>query len=111
MSNKLLFGKIVSVHGIKGFLKIQYFTEDPLNLTAYGPLTDESGEKLFDITIKNVKKGNVIAAMKGIENRNDAEALIGQKLYIDETLLPEPEEDEYYHKDLTAERAVRNGPK
>ena len=100
MSNKLLFGKIVGVHGIKGFLKVQYFTETPYSLVDYGPLTDESGEKLFDFEIKNAKKGNVIIAMKGIETRNDAELLVGQELYVDEDLLPEPDEDEFYHKDL-----------
>ena len=100
MSNKLLFGKIVGAHGIKGFLKVQYFTETPYSLVDYGPLTDESGEKLFDFEIKNAKKGNVIIAMKGIETRNDAELLIGQNLYIDEDLLPETDDDEFYHKDL-----------
>ena len=42
--NKLLMGRIGAAHGIKGEVRIQSFTEDPLALVSYGPLsTDKPG--------------------------------------------------------------------
>lgn len=100
MSEKLLFAKIIGVHGIKGFVKIQSFANSPESLFQYGPLSNEKGDQTYVLTLKNYKKNIAIVEIKGITNRNDAEALKGVKLYLDAALLPDTEEDEYYHKDL-----------
>jgi 16S rRNA processing protein RimM len=45
-------------------------------------------------------KGVVTAKIDGVEDRNQAEALKGAKLYIERRALPEAEEDEFYIADL-----------
>jgi 16S rRNA processing protein RimM len=40
------------------------------------------------------------ARLKGVEGRDQAEALTGTKLYVPRSRLPEREEDEWYHSDL-----------
>ncbi|MCV6603492.1 MAG: ribosome maturation factor RimM, partial [Cohaesibacter sp.] len=45
--------------------------------------------------------GVVIAKIKGITDRNGAEALKGTELFMDRSQLPEPEDEEtFYHADL-----------
>ena len=101
-SDTLIFlGHISTAQGIRGEVVIKSHTEDPADIAAYGPLTDETGTKTFDITVVRVAKKGVIARIKGVADRNAAEALRGTELYVPRDRLPEPEPDEHYHADLT----------
>ena len=101
-SDTLIFlGHISTAQGIRGEVVIKSHTEDPADIAAYGPLTDEAGTKTFDITVVRVARKGVIARIKGVADRNAAEALRGTELYIPRDRLPEPEPDEHYHADLT----------
>lgn len=101
MANSLvLLGNITGPHGIKGEVKIRTYTEAPENITAYGPLTDKSGEKTFKITIVRISGDHVIARIDGITDRSAAEKLRKQDLYLSRTCLPTTAEDEYYIEDL-----------
>ena len=93
-------GAIAGVHGVRGLVKIKSFTGDPLDLTAYGPLTDESGRRRFQVTVTGRAKGLLIARIEGVEDREAAQALRGARLYAARAALPEPAEEEYYHADL-----------
>jgi 16S rRNA processing protein RimM len=100
MSERLCIGIVVGAHGVKGALRIKAFTADPADLTAYGTLTDEAGQK-WKLKLAGIDtKGVVTAKIDGIEDRNQAEALKGAKLYIERGALPEAEEDEFYIADL-----------
>ncbi len=93
---------IVSAHGIKGEVKLRSFTADPLALTDYGPLTDQSGRP-FKLRLRGQPKGEMlVAAVQGVTDRNAAEALRGIQLFVDRAALPPADEadGEYYHEDL-----------
>ncbi len=109
MAEKIILGKIVGVHGIRGLVKIKYFTETPEALTSYGPLTDKTGKTIFKVVPKGLNKGNILAEVNGITDRNQAELLIRQDLYVDGALLPETDEDEFYYRDLIG-LTVKNPP-
>ena len=82
-------------------MKIKSFTENPEDVAAYGPLKDASGKTTFDLKIVGLSKGLPVARIKGISDRNAAEALKGTELYVPRSRLPETEEEEeYYHADL-----------
>ena len=87
-------------HGVRGAFRLRCFTEAPENVAAYGPLYDERGQPLFEVHIVGAAKGGVIAAVAGIKDRDAAEALRGQRLYVPRDRLPPTEDDEYYHEDL-----------
>lgn len=99
--NLLLMGRIGSAHGIKGEVRIQSFTEDPLALVDYSPLaTNRPG---LSITILSARTNTnvLVAKLEGVNNRDAAEKLNGVELYVDRELLPETEdEDDFYHADL-----------
>lgn len=98
--NRLCLGVITGAHGIRGQVRVKSFTADPEHLTAYGALSDAKGEHVFKLTVNGQSKGQLIVKIKGVNDRNAAEGLKGQELFIDRDRLPAPDEDEFYHADL-----------
>lgn len=91
---------VAAAHGVRGALKLKTFTEDPLDVGAYGPLLDEAGRELFAVRVVAAAKGGVIVEAEGITDRDAAEALRGLRLYVPRARLPEPEADTFYYEDL-----------
>jgi len=100
-ANLILLGHISSAQGIRGEVVIKSHTGEPADIGAYGPLSDQSGTTSYDITVLRVAKKGVIARVKGIADRTAAEALRGTELYIARERLPDADDDELYHADLT----------
>jgi len=70
-------------------------------LIDYKTLLREDGAPGLVLTSGRVAKGGVVAWAKGVETRDQAEALRGLKLFIARADLPPPEdEDEFYVTDL-----------
>ena len=99
-------GVISGSRGLKGEVRIKSFTEDPKAISAYGPLSDKSGERQFEFKIVGSAKGQLIARIEGIHDRSAADTLRGTELYIERSALPEPEADEFYHQDLIGLRVT-----
>ncbi len=97
---RLCVGVIAGAHGVRGLVKIKSFTADPANLTAYGPLTDESGARRYRVAVTGRAKGVLLARIEGVGDRDAARALRGARLFVARAALPEPEDEEYYHADL-----------
>jgi 16S rRNA processing protein RimM len=99
VTRRLTLGRITGAQGIKGEVKLQSFTADPLDIASYGPLEASNGQRL---TIRSIKphKNMLLARIEGVEDRNAAEALRGVELMIERDRLPEADEDEIYHADL-----------
>lgn len=93
-SRLILLAVITGAHGIRGAVKIKPFTETPDKISAYGSLCDEKG-KTFDIHIDNQTKDQLICRIKGINDRNAAEAVAKTRLYIDRSQLPDDTEALY----------------
>jgi 16S rRNA processing protein RimM len=87
-------------------VKLWTFTEDPPAGRHYGPLTTKDGARQFELTHVREAKDHLVATLKGIATREDAERLNGLELYIARDKLPETDEDEYYHADLIGLAAV-----
>lgn len=98
--NQICLGAIVGVHGIRGEVKVKSFTEIAEDIDQYGSLHDKDG-KSFQIKVTGHSKELLRVKVKGIDDRNQAEALIGTQLYANRDILPELEsEEEFYHADL-----------
>ena len=94
-------GVISKPKGVRGQVRISSFTDQPEDLTSYGPLSDGPGGRVLDVTIREILKGGiVVAAIAGVADRDGAEALRGVELHVPRAALPEAEGDEYYHADL-----------
>ena len=106
--NRVCLGAIVGVHGIKGELKVKSFTEIDSDIGEYGELENEDGSKKFTIKVVGHSKEILRVKVKGVDDRNLAETLVGNGLYIDHDLLPDTSEDEFYYSDLIG-LVVRQG--
>ena len=103
---RILLGQITGAHGIRGDIMVRTFTADPDGIAAYGNLTDKDGQKPLSLKIVRVTDKGVVARVKGVNDRNGAEALKGRELYVLRSQLPESDEAEYYHADLIGLRAI-----
>jgi 16S rRNA processing protein RimM len=98
--SRICVGAFAGAHGVRGLLKVKSFTEDPKSLVAYGPATDETGRRRFEMEFKGESKGLLLVRIDGIADREAAQALKGQRLYVPRSVLPEPAEEEFYFTDL-----------
>ncbi len=103
--DRVCIGAITGVRGLRGEVRIKSFTADPSDIAAYGPVSDETGERSYKISVTAHVKGKIIARLDGIDDRNAAEALKGTKLYVPKSVLPEPDDGAYYHADLIGLKA------
>ena len=106
MAAHICIARIGAAHGVHGAVKLWTFTEDPLAVKAYGPLLTKDGARSFEVATAREAKGHLVATLKGIATREDAERLNGLELYVAREKLPATDEDEYYHADLIGLAAV-----
>jgi 16S rRNA processing protein RimM len=105
-TKQVCLGVVTGPHGVHGAVRIKSFTEAPEDVVRYGPLTDETGVRYFELRLIGAGKGVVIARLSGIEDRNQAEALRGLRLFLARSALPQTKAEEYYHADLIGLEAV-----
>lgn len=106
----VLVGAITGAHGVRGEVKVKSFTAVPASIAAYGPLFDESGARRFELNLtakgsdaaKDPSgKGLLIGRIDGVVDRNMAEALKGQRLFVPRAQLPAQDDpEEFYLADL-----------
>jgi 16S rRNA processing protein RimM len=106
MPSQICVARIGAAHGVRGAVKLWTFPEDPLAVKHYGPLSTKDGARQFEVTHVREAKDHLVATLKGVASREDAERLNGIELYIARDKLPETDEDEYYHADLIGLAAV-----
>jgi 16S rRNA processing protein RimM len=104
--DRVLLGVVAAPHGVRGLVRIKSFTEDPMAIAAYGPLSDETGRKAYRVEALSVARDAVLARIEGVADRTAAEALRGLRLYAERSALPEAGEREWYEADLVGLAAV-----
>jgi 16S rRNA processing protein RimM len=106
MAAPICVARIGAPHGVRGAVKLWTFTEDPLAVKRYGPLATKDGARSFEVATAREAKGHLVATLKGVATREEAERLNGLELYIAREKLPATDADEYYHADLIGLAAV-----
>src|ERR1700684_2686941 len=106
MAAHICIARIGAAHGVRGAVELWTFTEQPLAVMDYGPLATKDGARQFEVTHAREAKGHLVATLKGVVTREEAERLNGVELYIAREKLPAAAEDEYYHADLIGLSAV-----
>ncbi len=106
MGARICIAKFGAAHGVRGEIRLWPFTQDPLAVANYGPLETEDGKRRFEIVAARAAKDHLVARVKGIDTRDDAEKLNGLELFVAREKLPATEDDEFYHADLIGLAAV-----
>lgn len=102
---RVCVARIGAPHGVRGEVRLWSFTGDPAAVKRYGPLSSADG-RLFEITSLRPAKDCLVARLKGVADRDAAEALRNLELYVAREKLAPPGEDEFYHADLIGLAAV-----
>jgi 16S rRNA processing protein RimM len=105
-SSQICVARIGAAHGVRGQVRLWTFTEEPLSVRDYGPLSTKDGSRQFEVTHVREAKDHLVATLKGVATRNDAERLNGIELYVARDRLPATDEGEYYHADLIGLAAI-----
>ncbi len=101
---RILLGRIVGAHGIRGDVLIRTYTGDPEAIGSYGSVA--GGERNFKVKVVRVTPKGVVARLSGVTDRNAAEAIVGTDLVVERAQFPAAGEDEFYHVDLIGLTAV-----
>jgi 16S rRNA processing protein RimM len=106
VAERICVARIGAAHGLRGEVRLNSFTADPMAVTQYGVLSNADGTRGFEIESCRAAKGVLIARFKGVADRTAAEALCNVDLYVPRDRLPPPDADEFYHADLIGLAAV-----
>ena len=101
----LEIGKIVTVHGIAGEVRVQPWCDSCEFLTRFGTLYFDRGARPVTVERARVHKNVGILKLAGIDDRNTAQGLRGRVLYVDRNDV-ELEEGRYFIQDLIGCRVV-----
>jgi len=101
-------GRIAAPFGVKGWVKIQTFSEDPGTLMDFESWRVGRGEQQTQYTVEAIQdhSNTLVAKLVGIDDRDAAYALRGQEISVAKRDLPPPEENEFYWSDLIGLKAV-----
>ena len=95
-------GRIAAPFGVKGWVKVQPYSEDPGALMDFESWRVGRGEQHAHYTVEAVQgHGNaLVAKLEGVDDRDAAYALRGQEVAVARRDLPPPEDNEFYWSDL-----------
>ena len=98
----VLLGKIVGVHGVRGELKLESYTEPRAQIFSYRPwlMRSASGEIAVDQCRGRTQGKGLVAELPGVSDRDAAAALVGTEIWVTRSVLPAPKPGEYYWSDL-----------
>jgi len=108
-TRRILLGRIHGAFGVRGEVKLESFTDPPVQVFRYQPwiLRDARGveREIAGARGRATAKG-VVALLPGVEDRDAADAMRGAELYVPRSALPPPAPGEYYWVDLEGLKVV-----
>ena len=96
-------GRLGAAHGVRGWLRVQSFTDPPQRLFEWPSwqLQSASGATREAKLLEARPQGNGwIARLEGVEERDAASRLTGQMILVEHEALPPTEGREHYRDDL-----------
>ncbi|GEQ98916.1 hypothetical protein JCM17844_25530 [Iodidimonas gelatinilytica] len=105
--NRVCIAALAGAHGVRGAVRLKLFTQTPEAIAHYSPLYLEHSDIPITLRLTGPIKGGWAARLDGVDNRDQAQALSGKKLYttreaLESAALPDAdqEEDSYFLADL-----------
>ena len=104
----ILVGKIGAPYGVKGWFKINAFTEDPEGIFEYSPWLVSLNGQQQTVKVAEWRRHNkgLVAKFEHVDNRNDAEAWLHGEISVSADQLPELEDNDFYWRELKGMQVV-----
>ena len=99
-SERIVLGRIAGPYGLRGWVKINSFTDPPEQILDYPRWRAGDSRELRHPEGRRHGKG-VVARLEGVEDRDAAAALGKPELWIERRELPALGEGQHYRSDLT----------
>jgi 16S rRNA processing protein RimM len=98
----VVVGRIAGAFGVRGWVRVQSFTDPPENLLEYDPWLLESSDGWRPAGRQQARSQSqgLVAELRGVQDRDAAEALKGVLIGVPSSSLPGTGSDEYYWRDL-----------
>lgn len=98
----VVIGRVQGAYGVKGWVRLMSYTDPVENLLAYSPwlLECAHGWQAIEAVATRPHKQGFVAELSGVADRSTAEQLQGRHIGVVASVLPPPDEDEYYWRDL-----------
>jgi 16S rRNA processing protein RimM len=111
MSNqdeRIVVGKFGSTYGIRGWLKVFTYTDNPESIFDYSPWYINQKGEWVEYKVESWKRHNkgMVCKLEGLEIREEAHLLTNFEIAIDPAVLPELSEDEFYWRELFGMKVV-----
>jgi len=98
---RVLLGRVIGVHGVRGGVKVESYTDPRDKILDYQPwIVRHNGVEQVLRAKPLIRHPKVAAALDGIEDRDIAEAMVGADICVRRAQLPAPTAGEYYWFDL-----------
>ncbi len=98
-AGRVTVGRLAGVYGIKGWLRVQSFTQPLENILDYAPwFVEDRGQ--VKVTEGRPHGKGLIVHLDGVDDRDIAAGLTGRAITVDRSELPELTDGEYYWEDL-----------
>jgi len=104
-------GRISGVHGVRGWVKVHSYTEPRDNVVRFAQWTirTQTGERAVEVEDGRAQGANVVAKLRGVDDRDAARELIGADIAVARSALPECEPGEFYWADLEGLEVITPG--
>ena len=109
MQRELLIGSVLKPQGIRGEIKIKFYTDTPEDVKKFGRVFID-GEERKILSFRTDGEA-VYLGLYGVADRNEAELLRGKNVYADRNDAPMPEAGRYYIVDLLGCKVVTDSGK
>ena len=64
MTSRICVARIGAAHGVRGEVRLWTFTEDPLAVLQYGPLSTKDGARQIEVARARAAKDHLVATLK-----------------------------------------------
>lgn len=106
---RVLLGRIVGVHGVRGEVKLESFTEPRLAIFGYEPwLLERDPERFEEVSGAqgHAQGKGIVATLPGVADRDIAATLVGTNIWVPREALPKLAPGEVYQTDLEGLQVV-----
>ena len=95
-------GRISTVFGVRGWLKVHSQTEPRENILSYPKWWLKKGKDWQQVEVLEGRPHGktLIAKLAGVDDRDQAQSWVGATIAVERSQLPETKEDEHYWSDL-----------
>ncbi len=107
-SDKLIIGKIGAPYGVKGWVKINSFTQNKDSIFDYAPWhvnVGQANNQILNVDQWRYHSKSLVAKLVGVDDRDAAELIKNAEISIQSSQLPELDND-FYWKDLIGMQVV-----